>query len=562
VRHITTIEFDGVGKRAVDNARGRVRVAMAVFALAFTAISLRLVDLGLLGSEAIDRRATPVAFDVAPRADIVDRNGVLLATDLTAISVYAQIPRVLNAHDSALKLASVLPGVSADVLERKFTSDSKFIWVKRKVTPAEYDAVNRLGLPGIGFQREVERVYPHGNLASHLVGYTNVDGRGLAGVERFFDEKLRKEGPHGEPLQLAIDVRVQHALRDEIAAAVQEFTAIGGAGLVLDIHTGEIVAMVSLPDFNPNEPGNIAANPELINRVSQAVFEWGSTFKTFTMAMALDEGKAGFRDSFDATNPIRISRFTINDDHPKHRWLSVPEIFMYSSNIGTVKIALEVGTDNQKAFLRKLGFFERPHVELHEAGAPLVPAQWKEINTMTIAFGHGLSITGLQLAAGYAAVAGDGMLHPVTVLKKPVGYHPPGERIIAPETVPKVQGLLRLVVEKGTGKQADAPQYLVGGKTGTAEKAAAGGYHKKSLVSSFVSVFPVINPRYVTVVMIDEPHGTKKTYGYATAGWTAAPTTKRVIERIAPMLGVPPSSEPTHPVTREIMQYIQPEVRS
>jgi cell division protein FtsI (penicillin-binding protein 3) len=562
VRHITTIEFDGVGKRAVDNARGRVRVAMAVFGLGFLAISLRLVDLGLLSGEATDKRAIAAAMDVAPRADIVDRNGVLLATDLTAISVYAQIPKVLNAHDSALKLAGVLPGVSADVLERKFNSDSKFIWVKRKVTPAEYDAVNRLGLPGIGFQREVERVYPHGNLAAHMVGYTNVDGRGLAGVERYFDEKLRKEGPRGEPLQLALDVRVQHALRNEIAAAVEEFTAVGGAGLVLDIHTGEIIAMVSLPDFNPNEPGNIANNPELINRMSHAVFEWGSTFKAFTMAMAIDEGKAGFTDGYDATNPIRVSRFTINDDHPKHRWLSVPEIFMYSSNIGTVKMALDVGTENQKAFLRKMGFLERPHVELKERGAPLVPAQWKEINTMTISFGHGLSITGLQLAAGYAAIAGDGMLHPVTVVKKPMGYRPPGERIVSQETAIKMQGLLRLVVEKGTGRQADAPMYLVGGKTGTAEKAGGGGYRKRSLVSSFAAVFPVINPRYVTVVMIDEPHGTKKTYGFATAGWTAAPTTKRVIERIAPMLGVPPSDEPTHPVTREIMSYIQPEVRS
>ena len=288
MRHITTIEFDGVGKRAVDNARGRVRVAMAVFGLGFLAIALRLVDLGLLSGEPSDKRALAAAMDVAPRADIVDRNGVLLATDLTAISVYAQVPRVLNAHESALKLAGVLPGVSADVLERKFNSESKFIWIKRKVTPAEYDAVNRLGLPGIGFQREVERVYPQGNLAAHMVGYTNVDGRGLAGVERFFDEKLRKEGPRGEPLQLALDVRVQHALRNEIAQSIEDFTAIGGAGLVLDIHTGEIIAMVSLPDFNPNEPGNIAVNPQLINRMTHAVFEWGSTFKTFTMAMALD----------------------------------------------------------------------------------------------------------------------------------------------------------------------------------------------------------------------------------------------------------------------------------
>ncbi|MEN3976305.1 penicillin-binding protein 2 [Emcibacter sp. SYSU 3D8] len=562
MRHITTIEFDGVGKRAVDNARGRVRVAMAVFALAFAAISLRLVDLGLLSGEATDKRVLSASMEVSPRADIIDRNGVLLATDLTAVSVYAQIPKVLNAHDSALKLASVLPGVSADTLERKFSSASKFIWVKRKVTPAEYDAVNRLGLPGVGFQREVERVYPHGNLAAHMIGYTNVDGRGLAGVERYFDERMRKEGPRGDPLQLALDIRVQHALRDEVAAAVEEFTALGGGGLVLDIHTGEIIGMVSLPDFNPNEPGTIANNPELINRMSHAVFEWGSTFKTFTMAMAIDEGKAGFQDGYDASNPIRVSRFTINDDHPKHRWLSVPEIFMYSSNIGTVKMALDVGTENQKVFLGKLGFLNRPHVELKEVGAPLIPAQWREINTMTIAFGHGLSITGLQLAAGYAAVAGDGKLRPVTVLKTPAGYVPEGERIVSQETAYKMQGLLRLVVEKGTGRQAEAPHYLVGGKTGTAEKAGGGGYRKRSLVSSFAAIFPVVNPRYVTVIMIDEPHGTKKTYGFATAGWTAAPTTKKVIERIAPMLGVAPSASPSHPITQEIMQYIQPEVRS
>jgi cell division protein FtsI (penicillin-binding protein 3) len=562
VRHITTIEFDGAGKRAVDNARGRVRVTMAVFALCFAAISARLIDLGVLSRTAIDKPAALAAQDVSPRADILDRNGVLLATDLTAVSVYAQIPRVLDPRQSALKLASVLPGVDPDALERKLGSDSKFIWVKRKVTPAEYDAVNRLGLPGIGFQREIERVYPHGNLVAHLVGYTNVDGRGLGGVERYFDERLRKEGPRGEPLHLSMDVRVQHALRNEIAAAVEEFRALGGAGLVLDARSGEIVALVSLPDFNPNEPGRIAANPELINRMSHSVFEWGSTFKTFTIAQALEEGTTSFTGGYDASSPIRVSRFTINDDHPKNRWLSTPEIFMYSSNIGTVKMALDVGTERQKAFLGKLGFFDRPHVELRETGAPLVPAQWREINTMTISFGHGLSITGLQLAAGYAAVAGDGVLRPVTVLKTPPGYSPKGERVVSEDTARKVQGLLRLVVERGTGRKAEAPHYLVGGKTGTAEKAGGGGYQRRSLVSSFVSIFPSVEPRYVVVVMIDEPKGNASTYGYATAGWTAAPTTKRVIERIAPMLGVPPSDLPTHPVTREIMSYIQPELRS
>ncbi|MBI1179751.1 MAG: penicillin-binding protein 2 [Alphaproteobacteria bacterium] len=562
MRHITTIEFDGAGKRAVDNARGRVRVAMAVFTVCFVAISLRLIDLGLLGAEGSDQRGTPTAQEVAPRADIVDRNGVLLATDLTAVSVYAQIPDVLDPHEAALKLASVLPGVSADRLEQEMTSHSKFIWVKRKVTPAEYDAVNRLGLPGIGFQREIERVYPQGNLAAHLVGYTNVDGKGLAGVERYFDKRLRKEGPHGEPLRLALDVRVQHVLRDEIAKSVEEFSAEGGGGLVLDIHTGELIAMTSLPDFNPNRPGRIASQPELINRMSHAVYEWGSTFKTFTMAMALDEGVTAFNDTYDATHPIHVARFVIHDDHPQARWLSLPEIFMYSSNIGTVKVALDVGTDNQKAFLGKLGFFERPHLQLKETGAPLVPAVWREINTMTIAFGHGLSITGVQLARAYAAVAGDGRIRPVTVLKTEPGYEPKGERIVSPETARKIQGLLRLVVERGTGRNANAPHYLVGGKTGTAEKASVHGYRRKALVSSFASVFPITNPRYVMVVMIDEPHGTKETYGYATAGWTAAPATKRIIERIAPMLGVPPSNETTHPVTKELLQYIQPEVRS
>ncbi len=562
MRRITTIEFDGAGKRAIDNAKGRVVVTIVVFSLCFGVISARLIDLGLLSGMAQASTQGPADGGRTARADIIDRNGVLLATDLRTVSAYAKPSAIRHPEIAAARLASVLPGLSAADLEKKLRSSSSFVWVERKLTPAEHAAVIRLGIPGVDFRTEIERVYPHGNLAAHLIGYTNVDGVGKGGTERYFDARLKKDGAGGKPLQLAMDVRVQHVLRHEIQMAMEDFRALGGTGLIVDVNTGEIVAMASLPDFNPNEPGALIKKPAYMNRASHAVYEMGSTYKAFTMAMALEHNIADLEDGYDATNPIRVARFTINDDHPKARWLSMPEIFMYSSNIGSAKMALEAGGDLQQDFLRSLGQLDKPEVQLHEVGAPMTPTVWRDINTMTIAFGHGVAVSGLQLAAGFAAITNGGIKRPLTVLRADPAFPPGGTRVVSEATSRKMQALLRLVVEKGTGRKADAKGYLVGGKTGTAEKSGVGGYRRKALLSSFISVFPVTDPRYVVWVLMDEPKGNASTYGFSSGGWTAAPVVKRVIERAAPLLGVMPSDDETHPLVPAMLPLIQPELRS
>lgn len=562
MRKITTIEFDGVGKTVIDNAKSRVIVTIVLFSLCFGAVGVRLVDLGLLGGEA---RAGGLAGELGPtgmaRADIMDRNGVLLATDLEAVSLYARPREIMDPAGDAVKLASVLPGLTPAQIEKRLRSSARFVWLKRRLTPAEHDAVNRLGVVGVDFEREIERVYPQSELAAHIIGYTDIDGKGAGGVERYFDERLRDDAA-GMPLQLAMDVRVQHALREEIGYAIRHFRGKAGAGIVLDVHTGEIVAMASLPDFNPNDPGRKATNPTYMNRITHGVYEMGSTFKTFTVAMALEHGVVDLKDGYDATHPIRVSRFTINDDHPQARYLTVPEIFMHSSNIGSVKMAMDTGRGVQREFLARLGMLSRPDIELHEVGMPLVPSPWRDINTMTIAYGHGVAVSGLQVASGVATLTNGGIAHPITLLKTDPAYPVGGERVVSEETSRQLQAMMRLVVENGTGRQADVKGYLVGGKTGTAEKPKYGGYSERALITSFVAVFPVTNPRYVVFVMLDEPRGIKETHGFAGAGWNAAPTTGRVIERIAPLLGVAPTMDLKHPLTEQMQQLIRPEVRS
>jgi cell division protein FtsI (penicillin-binding protein 3) len=434
----------------------------------------------------------------------------------------------------------------------KLSSNARFVWIKRKLTPEQMYEVNRLGIPGLDFQAEEERIYPMGRLAAHAVGYVDIDGKGLSGIERFFDQRLRDPGHTAKPLRLALDVRVQQAMRSALLSAVEDFQAIGAVGLVMNVNTGEVVSMVSLPDFDPNEPGT--SSPEtMFNRTVQGVYEMGSGLKVFTIAMGLESGTVTTKDGYDATNPIHIARFTIKDDHPQRRWLSIPEIFIYSSNIGAAKLALDVGTDYQRKFLGSVGLLHKSPIELREAAEPLVPNPWHEINTMTVAFGHGLAISPVQLVSGVAAVVNGGHLIPATLLahnengayttRMGSQYNAKEPRIVSDQTSETMRKLLRLVVQEGTGEKADVPGYLVGGKTGTAEKAAAGGYHHHALLSSFMGVFPMDKPQYVVMAMLDEPKATAKTFGYATGGWTAAPAVARVIARIGPMLGVEPRDQ-------------------
>jgi cell division protein FtsI (penicillin-binding protein 3) len=540
---------EGPAKQWIETSRTRLIIAGALMGLAFVVIAARLVEVS--GFKSADRVAhvTPPVRVETSRADIIDRNGVLLATTLKTPSLYADPKQVLDARDAARKLVQVLPDLNAAEVYAKLTSDKSFVWLKRQLTPRQVAAVNRLGIPGLDFQDEEKRIYPQGNTVAHVIGYAGVDNKGLAGIERSFDEVLRSRH---DPLQLSVDLRVQAIMRDEVAKQMNEFKAVGGSGIVMNVRTGEVVALVSLPDFDPNDP-SATPTENLFNRVTLGTYEIGSVFKTFTLAMALDDHVTTMGGGYDASHPIKIDRFTIHDDHAQNRWLSVPEIFMYSSNIGAAKMALDVGADRQKDFLGKLGLLKTPNFELPELGAPMVPSVWRPINVMTIGFGHGISISPLQIATGFSAVVNGGVMHRATIMKLPSDEPVAGTQVLSEATSIQMRKLLRLVVEKGTGKLAEAPGYLVGGKTGTAEKVSGKSYNQHSLMSSFAGTFPANDPRYFIMISIDEPHGDSFSHGYATAGWVAAPGVSRAVERMASLLGIQPVDEDSPEIRRSLM---------
>lgn len=535
------LRLDGIAKQALETGRMRLMFSGCLFFLAFAVMALRLIDVtvGHAAAEpqsAANETAGSLRFD---RADIVDRNGILLATNLETASLYANPRQILDPAQAARRIAAVLPELSQPELAQKLESRRSFVWIKRNMTPKQEYEVNRLGIPGLYFKREERRVYPQGPLAAHYVGFADIDNKGLAGVEATLDKELSQSTA---PVRLSLDIRVQHVLRDELMTAMGEFQAQGAVGVVMDARNGEIVAMASLPDFDPNDAGGARADARF-NRATLGTYEMGSTFKIFTTAMALESGVATLEDGYDATHPIRIARYTINDYHPQSRWLSLPEIFLYSSNIGAAKMALDVGTKRQQAFLQRLGLLEPAHLELPEIGAPLVPSPWREINTLTVGYGHGISVSPLQLTAAVASVVNGGIAHDPTLLRAGFGAERPARRVLSESTSDALRRLMRLNVVEGTGKKAEVPGYLVGGKTGTAEKNIAGGYSRRAILSSFVAAFPMDEPRYVVFVMLDEPKPTKATHGFATAGWTAAPIAGRVIARMAPLVGITPLDE-------------------
>ncbi len=521
---------------AQETARQRLVIASALFTVMFVAVALRMGYVSLLrdSAEPTQRVAARGGSIQSERADIVDRNGAVLATSVPVMSAFLNPRLLLDPADTARKLANVLPDLKYDDLRAKLEDDKTFLWIKRGLSPREHDSVNRLGIPGLEFQAEERRIYPQGSAAAHIMGYASIDNAGLAGVERFFDQQLQS----GETVQLAIDLRLQRLVEREIARVVQKFSAIGATAIVMDATNGEILAMASLPTFDPNSSKTIT-NEALFNRATLGVYEQGSTFKIFNTAMALDTGRVTLNSVFDATSPIKIDRFTINDDHAQRRPLTVPELFKFSSNIASAKMAVEMGSDTQRAFFDKIGFLKALNTQLTEVAAPLYPRNWMKINTMTIAFGHGISVTPLHLAIGSAAVVNGGILYPPSLVKRTAASDP-GRRVIQNKTSLMMRQLLRLNAVEGTGKNADVAGYEVGGKTGTAEKPARGGYRQKALISSFVGAFPMNDPKFVILVSLDEPKPTADTFGYATAGWVAAPSVKVIVEGIASLYGILP----------------------
>jgi cell division protein FtsI (penicillin-binding protein 3) len=546
-----TVVLDGHRKQALETGRTRLLVASIVFAAAFSVIGLRLVDLAVLqgGSEPrLVGRETSDSFR-ASRADIVDRNGVVLATTLPVSSLYANARQVSNPNEVAGRLATILRDVNQGELRARLTSGKSFVWLKRGITPREKQAVNRLGVPGLYFQREERRFYPHGALTAHIVGYTNIDNKGLAGLELTFDEML---SGGGRPLQLSLDLRAQHILSEELRNAMTHFDGIGAAGLVLDVHSGELIAMASLPSFDPAEP---AAAPveSRFNRATLGVYEMGSVFKIFTTAMSLDAGVVELKDVYDVRKPIRVARFTINDFKPKKRPLSIPEIFIYSSNIGTAKMALDGGTELQRDYLDRFGLLKPAGIELPEVGTPMLPSPWREINTITISYGHGLAVTPLQVVNAVATVVNGGKWRPATLIKRREDDVDVTHQVLSEKTSRIMRWMMRLGVQQGTGGKADAEGYLVGGKTGTADKLRGGGYADDARIASFVAAFPMDNPRYAILAMVDEPKGQKETYGYATGGWVAAPVVKNVVARMAPLVGIEPATHDVAPVQPDLL---------
>jgi cell division protein FtsI (penicillin-binding protein 3) len=552
------VALDEPAQQTLEVGRTRLLVTAGLFAVAFAVIALRLVDVTLVkptGEARLAHGTTAEKVEVS-RADIIDRNGALLATTLASPSLYANPKQILDAREATRKLVSVLPGLSEGEVYAKLTSDHSFVWLKRLLTPHEQFEVNRLGIPGFAFEREERRVYPDGNLIAHVVGYAGLDNKGLAGIERGFDDILKERKA---PLQLSIDLRVQNILHEELSKAVQDFSAKGGTGIVMDVRTGEVLAMISLPDFDPNKSST--ATPETtFNRATLGTYEMGSTFKTFTLAMALDAHTTTLAGSYDASHPLVVGRFVIHDYENFHRWLTVPEIYEHSSNIGAARMAMDAGTDRLRDFLGRLGLLRAPTFEIPEIAAPLVPSPWRDVNTMTIAFGHGISVSPLQLAIAGSAIVNGGVLHQATIVKPPEGYVPAGQQVMSASTSEDMRRLMRLVVAQGTGEYAAAPGYLVGGKTGTAEKVSGHSYAHKALLSSFLGAFPINNPRYLVLAIVDEPHGNAKSHGFATGGWTAAPVVGRTVQRMAPLLGIEPIDETT-PEIRNALQIDGVQVR-
>ncbi len=533
----------------------RLMIGMLIYGGIVALIVFRLVYLAAFGDHA-GRKGGPL--DLAPeRGDVVDRDGQSLAVTIDAWTIGIQPSQVIGDKFAlAQKLAVLMPERDAATYLAMLRSERKFYYLRRRAAPSLVDAINMLGEPGMALSREPDRLYPQTALAAHVLGYTDVDGNGSAGIERAFNDRLRDPASRGTPLKLSISSPIQQALEHELQGAVNEFSAIGAAGIIMNIHTGEILAMTSLPQLNPNAAGN-GTQEARFNRATLGVYELGSTFKPFTVAMAMDAGVVkSLGQMYPCPSALHVSGRKIGDTHPFNRACSVAEIMKESSNVGTAQIADQLGAARQRDFLKKMGFLDRVGVELKERGRTLTPKEWSRTDVMTVGFGHSIAVTPLHLATGYATLFNGGVYRPATLLKVDANHAVArGHRVFSEETSYKMRALLRLVVTKGTGNKADAPGYRVGGKTGTADKVVGGRYSKSLVVTTFAGVFPMEEPRYVVVAMLDEPKATAKTFGFRYASWNVAPVISKTISRIAPMLGVRPDKK-REPNMAEVLPYV------
>jgi cell division protein FtsI (penicillin-binding protein 3) len=533
------IRHQGQRQASLVVAHQRLMMIMLLFAAVIMLIAGRLAWMSVIGSAG----ATPASALGPGRGDIVDRNGAVLARTIEAWSVGVHADKLLTkAEDLAPRLAALMPEKTESQYLTILKSRIPFTYLRRRALPDLIAQINALGEPAMAYAREPERLYPQTTLAAHVLGFTDFDGTGVTGMERVLNGPLTDAYKRGAPAALSIDGRVQAIMESELYAAMVDQRAKGATGLVLDVRTGEVIAMASLPVFNPNQPGE-GSDEARRNNVTQSVYELGSTFKPITIANAIDTGVVtSMARRYDATAPLKVGEFTIHDDEPAGRWLNVPEMLIQSSNIVTARIADELGETRTAALFKKLQFDVAPAIELKERGRPIWPTYWGRTTVMTIGFGHGMAVTPLHLATAYAALVNGGIYRPSTLLKLAPGKAPAGVRVFSQSTSDRMRQLLRMVVLDGTGKKANVPGMRVGGKTGTAEKPSAGGYAKHSIVSTFAAAFPMDAPRYVVIAMLDEPQGSAGSAGQRTAAWTVAPVASKVIARIGPLLGIMPDT--------------------
>ena len=524
-------------KDPLSACKNRMLLAVFGFILIYVIIAVRTLGICISGFSPDDgngEKELPQLKIENPitRADVTDRNGTIIATSLPTANLFAHPRKVRDKEKVAAKLSEYIPDMLYEEILEQLEKNSNFIYIKRNLSLAQRYQIYALGIQGLGFEDVEKRVYPQKNLFSHILGKTNIDNIGISGLEKQLDGRLTSSDV---PLQLTIDSGVQDTIREKLAAAVKKYNAAGASAILMDVNNGEIIAMISLPDFDPNLSGNPDERSQF-NFTTKGLYEPGSVFKIFNAALGLESGKIKLSDRFDATKPLKLKYNTIKDYRGENRWLDLQEILIYSSNIGSAQIALKVGQDEQKKFLRKMGLFDPlSSFEVTEKAAPSLPRRWGETTTATVSYGYGVSVTPLHIIAAFAAIVNGGIYHAPTLLKN---HHDEGHRVISAKTSAAMRKLLRGVVTKGSGRRANVPGYEVAGKTGTANKLVNGHYVDKKVMTSFVATFPGSNPRYALFLMMDEPKASKETFGFATSGWNTVPTAGEIISAVAPQLNV------------------------
>ncbi|ENN93866.1 peptidoglycan D,D-transpeptidase FtsI family protein [Bartonella bovis] len=526
-------------------SRSRLIFSLLCFLILYGIMGKCLVSYGFQGGQ-IEEAKGPGTVQLAARPDIIDRNGRLLATDIETYSLFAEPRRIIDIDETIELISTILPQLNWQETYKRLKRKSRFSWIQRGLTPTQKAQIMALGIPGIGFRTEIRRFYPGGPIASHILGMVNVDNQGIAGIEKYIDDAglsvLRNAGLATEallkPVQLSIDIRIQAIVRDELMKGMKRYKALAAGAVILNIHTGEVVAMVSVPDFDPGNPVD-ALKGDRLNRMTAGTFEMGSIIKSFTTAMALDSEVFHLNSIIDASKPIQVShgRF-IRDFHGKNRFLKLWEVFIYSSNIGSAREALEIGVDGHRDFLKKLGLLNRMEIELPEVATPILPRRWRDIDSMTISFGHGMATTPLQTAVGTAALMNGGLLIEPTFLKRTEEkalQH--AKQVLHPQTSQNMRYLYKLNSTIGSGRNAKVEGYRIGGKTGTAEKVENGKYSKMKNFNSFLAAFPMDNPSYVVLTIVDEPKPEDGKHS-AVASLNAAPMLANIIRRSASFLGI------------------------